>query len=66
MSYAKDLDGNLAALDRYLNDQDRYEASLPTCDECGNPMQEYYQFDTDKLCEDCMEEYIDKFRRVVE
>ena len=38
---------------------------LPVCDVCGEPIQEseYYEFDGEKVCEYCLEDYIRKNHR---
>lgn len=50
------MDGNLAALNRYLNEQDRLEKSLPCCDYCDERMAEYYEIENMKICQDCIDE----------
>lgn len=51
----------------------RYEAQkaivVDVCDVCGNGIyngDEYYQFGTDTVCEDCVNDYIREFKKVGE
>ena len=52
------IDGNIAALNNYLDKCDKYEKSLPSCSICGDRMNEYWELDEEKMCEDCMKEYV--------
>lgn len=52
------IDGNMAAINKYLDEQDRYEKALPHCSDCGDPMQEcYYEFQGAKICPNCLNDY---------
>ncbi|MBQ6765322.1 MAG: hypothetical protein IJP45_09105 [Paludibacteraceae bacterium] len=44
-------------LDRHLSEEEAWLSRLPVCDVCGEPIQsEYmYEYNGDKICEDCME-----------
>lgn len=46
----------------FFNDYDREQTKklkkLPVCDDCGEPIQDYYfEIHDDVLCPDCMEAY---------
>jgi formylmethanofuran dehydrogenase subunit E len=44
--------------DRHEAEQERRLAKLPVCDDCGEPIQDYYfEIHDDVLCPDCMEAY---------
>lgn len=45
--------------DQYDAEQARYEARLPKCVDCGQPIQDevYYEFDGKHYCADCLEEH---------
>ena len=56
-----DLDRALAA---YEKAQQEWEDSLPHCDCCGEPIDDYvWEIDDEILCEDCA---IEKYRRSVD
>lgn len=43
--------------DRHEAEQARYEARLPHCDYCGEPIYEkYYEIEGKTVCEDCLED----------
>lgn len=43
-------------------DHERWLAQLPVCEVCGNPIQDdyYYEFGDDKVCCDCLGDYLKK------
>lgn len=59
--YSGDLNRDI---DRHLKEEDDYEASLPKCRKCGQPIDDYaYVIHGKVLCYDCM---VDKYRVDVE
>lgn len=62
MSYFRlgDPDEDFARLDM---EQARYEARLPKCDCCGEPIQDdyYWEIDGEILCQTCLNEQYRKF-----
>lgn len=51
------LESDLA---RYEREQEAYEASLPSCDECGEKVNDEYMWEIDGkyMCETCVEEWL--------
>lgn len=51
-------DDPLRDLDRWLDEQDRKEAMLPRCSECGKPIYDDYYFEIDDkiYCQKCLDE----------
>lgn len=51
-------DDPLRDLDRWLDEQDRKEAMLPRCSECGYPIHDnlYYEIDGKIYCQKCLDE----------
>jgi formylmethanofuran dehydrogenase subunit E len=49
-------DDPIADFDRYDREQAQYEARLPRCANCGEPIHEkYYYIEGDIICEECLE-----------
>lgn len=48
---------NYELFERYQAEQDRAEAKLPTCYECGNKIYEEfcYEIEGEPICDDCMD-----------
>ena len=55
------------AIGHYLHDQEEAEAKLPICDNCGEPIYDYYYEveDWKRFCEDCAEEWMHNRRHEV-
>lgn len=57
-------DDPIRDFDRWQAEQQAWEDSLPHCDRCGEPIDDYvYEIDGEILCHDCV---VDKYRRDVE
>lgn len=51
-------DDPVADFDRYDAEQAAYEAKLPHCVYCGEPMwDDYYEIDGEVVCRDCLDEH---------
>lgn len=54
----------LADFARHDREQAQWEKSLPKCDVCGEPIQDYYyEIDGEIICQECLD---DNFRKKVE
>lgn len=51
-------DDPFADLDRWLDEQERIEAKLPRCSECGESIHDdnYYEIDGKIYCQKCLDE----------
>jgi len=39
--------------------QEEYEAKLPRCDKCGEPMDEYYDIEGEQYCYECAMDWLE-------
>lgn len=57
------------AYDRMMDTQQQEIVVFKTCDMCGNEIyegDEYYDFDDEVICEDCLMDYVNEFKTIAE
>ena len=57
------------AYDRMMDTQQQEMVVFKTCDMCGGEIyegDEYYDFDDEVICEDCLMDYVNEFRKTAE